>query len=133
MAELISRNLNENADELSLLPAEAIVVLVDSYSVLELRLESLRCLDWTLNQQIRRALEKSGNFPIFIPVMNEMKSRIGARYVVLCSIKGDRLQLEKNCERLSLKTVGVVSDLGKIPQEWREWGSSSLDKVFLCE
>ena len=95
MAELIKMAVNENPASLSELDTDGLVVIVDPFSAVELRDESLRCLDWTLNHQIRKALEKSGNLPIFIPSMNKIK----ARYVVLCSMAGKK-QCEENFQTL---------------------------------
>jgi hypothetical protein len=130
IAEIIKIELNNNnPDVLSELDVDGLVVLVEPLSKTGPLSESLRCLDWTLNHQLRRALEKMGDLPVFIPSMNKIK----APYVVLCSSMTGKKLLEQNCQAMHLKSLALVPGSGKIPSTWIHWTLPEINKIYFCE
>lgn len=130
MAEIIKIELsNNNPEILSELDVDGVVVLVDPFSKTGPILESLRCLDWSLNHQLRRALEKISDLPVFIPSMKKIK----APYVVLCSSMTGRKSLEQNCQAMHLKSLALVPGNGKIPSHWADWTLAEINKIYFCE
>jgi len=129
MAEIITIDLDNNPDILAELDVDGVVVLVDPFSKNGPISESLRCLDWSLNHQLRRALEKMGDLPAFIPSMNKIK----APYVVLCSSMTGKKSLEQNCLAMHLTSLALVPGNGKIPSHWSEWALPNFSKIYFCE
>ncbi len=129
MAEIVRVTLDNNPEALGTFEVDGVVVLVEPKSQQDWSNESLRCLDWTLNHQLRRALEKMGELPVFVPSMNKIK----APYVVLCSAMSGKKSLEQNCQTLALKSLAIISEKGQLPSEWCEWTCQGLTSIYLCE
>lgn len=129
MAEITRVALEQNTEVLSTLEVDGVLVLVKEGKGGDWQDESLRCLDWSLNHQLRRAREKMGNLPVFVPSMNKIK----APYVVLCSTMADKNSVEQNCQSMAFKSVAIVCESGGIPKVWEVWNAPEVSSVIMCE
>jgi electron transfer flavoprotein alpha/beta subunit len=106
---------------------DSIVIIQDetSHSVHE----SIRCLDWSMNHQIRKAREVSHRLPVFIPTMKKIKASV----VVLSAEQSDKEQLLKNVRGMGLDSLALVSETGKVSKEWSNWAETLSNTIYLCE
>ncbi len=128
MAEIIKVALTNHSEILSQLEVDSVVILCHPLRSPELTHENIRCLDWTLNHQVRKARKNMGEMSVFIPSMKKIK----APYVILCPSELGRQALEKNCETMALKSIAIISESGEVPDGWIFWPENSLQKVYLC-
>ena len=80
MAEIIKVALTNHSEILSQLEVDSVVILCHPLRSPELTHENIRCLDWTLNHQVRKARKNMGEMSVFIPSMkkiNIVSFRIG--------------------------------------------------------
>jgi hypothetical protein len=128
MAEIIHLALDKNPEALTEVSVDAILLLMESEEVNGQTQESFRCLDWSLNHQIRSAKKVLRDTPIFIPSMN----RIKAPYVVLCPTRNAKSLMEKNFETMAMKSIAISSQTGRVPALWCQWDPAQLESVYVC-
>lgn len=129
MAEVLKINLEKHPDSLSRLEVDGVLVLVQNPMEPDWRNSGVRCLDWTLNHQLRRAKNSVSDSPVFIPTMAKMI----ARYVILCSVMHDRDSLKNNIEKLGLKSLAMINECDEVPNEWDPWSQDAFAPVYLLK
>lgn len=126
MAEIVQLNLDEAPEVLVDMDVDGIVIIGgDSENE---TLESVRCLDWSLNHQLRRARQSLQEVPVFVPTMRKVR----ASFVVLAPRKQEKTTVVGYLANLGLKSVAVLSETGSLPDGWDNWSDSSFDKIILC-
>jgi len=127
MSEIVKISLEQNPAVLVELGVDSIVIIQDEtpHSVHE----SVRCLDWSMNHQIRRATQGSLSLPVFIPTMKKIK----ASMVVLSSKHCDRDQLLKNIEGIGFSSIALVAETGKLSKDWCNWAQTLSNTIYLCD
>ncbi|NBY20297.1 hypothetical protein EBQ74_08670 [bacterium] len=129
MAEVKKINLDQNPNALTSLAVDAVIVITHIRKQIDWLNEGIRCLDWSLGHQLRRAKDKLKDLPIFVPSMGKITSQ----YVILCFPMSEKRNLEENCRNLSLKSLAIVADFGSVPEDWVQWETTDLDSIYVCD
>lgn len=126
MADIVKLNLDGTPEALVEMDVDGIVILGSGSE--NQTLESVRCLDWSLNHQLRRARKTLQEVPVFIPTMRKLK----ASFVVLAPEKQDTAEIVGHLANLGLRSVAILSEAGSVANGWDNWNDSNLDRIVLC-
>lgn len=129
MAEIQRVQLHKTPELLNALKVDVLVVLAEGGDFTDWQNEGVRCLDWALNHQLRRARKKLFEIPVFVPSMGKIK----ASYVVLCPSRFNMETLVKNILTMGLTSLAFVSEDGNVPNVNHQWDHSRFSSIFLCE
>jgi len=129
MAEIQRVQLQKTPELLNVLEVDVLVVLAEGGEFTDWQNEGVRCLDWALNHQLRRARKKLLEIPTFVPSMGKIK----ASYVVLCPLRFNMETLVKNITTMGLTSLAVVSEEGNVPDINKQLEHSRFSSIFLCD
>ncbi len=126
MTEVVNVSLQADPTLPSQLKADALLILRSPKR--KIGHESVRCLDWSLNHQIRKACEAQTETIVFIPTMTKIKPS----YVILSQSSG-KDEVIKNIKNMGLKSISILSEHEKMSANGLDWSQSGLDKIYLFD